>query len=155
MTTEIDPVSPGGGVPTGTAMFELLTKKKKRTVNKTLGLVSVDGGGGTMTLKPKKVLARRSRSFTAATRTSRRARWPRRAFTFAHEQLPPRSLEPVLSQLLVQVLVRKSSPALTWYLELSHTTTDAFDGGRGCRHSGRLCSPSQGESSWTNPLNCG
>ena len=31
LTAEIEPTSPGGGVPTGTVTFELLTKKKKKT----------------------------------------------------------------------------------------------------------------------------
>ena len=58
LTAEIEPVSPGGGVPAGTVIFELVTKKKKKTVTKTLGVASVDGGAGTLTLKPKKVLGK-------------------------------------------------------------------------------------------------
>src|SRR5208337_2023748 len=38
--------------------------------------------------------------------------------TFAHEQLPLRSLKPVQSQLLVQVLISESLPSLTLLLEL-------------------------------------
>ena len=58
LTAEIEPISPGGGVPTGTVIFELLTKKKKKTVTKTLGTAVVNNGAGTVTLKPNKVLGK-------------------------------------------------------------------------------------------------
>ena len=58
LTAEIEPISPGGGVPTGTVIFELLTKKKKKTVTKTLGTAMVNDGVATATLKPKKVLGK-------------------------------------------------------------------------------------------------
>ena len=58
LTAQIEPRSPGGGVPTGTATFELLTKKKKHKIKtKILGIAVVDGAGtGTLTFKPKRVL---------------------------------------------------------------------------------------------------
>ena len=58
LTAQIEPISPGGGVPTGTVIFELLTKKKKKTVTKTLGTAAVADGAGTLTLKPTKVLGK-------------------------------------------------------------------------------------------------
>ena len=58
LRAEIEPVSPGGGVPAGTVIFELLTKKKKKTVTKTLGTAAVNAGAGTLTLKPTKVLGK-------------------------------------------------------------------------------------------------
>ena len=58
LTAKIEPVSPGGGLPTGTVIFEMVTKKKKKTVTKTLGVASVNAGAGTLTLKPKKVLGK-------------------------------------------------------------------------------------------------
>ncbi len=58
LTAEIEPISPGGGVPTGTVIFELLTKKKKKTITKTLGTAAVNNGAGTVTLKPKLVLGK-------------------------------------------------------------------------------------------------
>ena len=58
LTAKIEPVSPGGGLPTGTVIFEVVTKKKKKTVTKTLGVARVDGGAGTSTLKPTKVLGK-------------------------------------------------------------------------------------------------
>jgi hypothetical protein len=58
LTAQIEPISPGGGVPTWTVIFELLTKKKKKTVTKTLGTAVVSDGAGTLTLKPTKVLGK-------------------------------------------------------------------------------------------------
>ena len=58
LTAQIEPISPGGGVPTGTVVFELLTKKKKKTVTKILGTATVNGGAGMLTLKPTKVLGK-------------------------------------------------------------------------------------------------
>ena len=46
LTAQIEPISPGGGAPTGTVVFELLTKKKKKTVTKTLGTAAVNDGAG-------------------------------------------------------------------------------------------------------------
>jgi hypothetical protein len=58
LTAKIEPISPGGGIPTGTVIFELLTKKKKKTLTKTLGTAAVNDGAGTLTLKPAKVLGK-------------------------------------------------------------------------------------------------
>ena len=58
LTARIEPISPCGGKPTGTVIFELLTKKKKKTVTKTLGTAAVNDGAGTLTLKPTKVLGK-------------------------------------------------------------------------------------------------
>ena len=56
LTAEIDPMAPGGGVPTGMATFELLTKKKKQTKTTVLGTAAVVGGDATMKFTPKRVL---------------------------------------------------------------------------------------------------
>ena len=37
LTAQIEPLSPGGGVPTGDVTFELVTKAKKKVKVKTLG----------------------------------------------------------------------------------------------------------------------
>ena len=58
LTAEIQPTSPGGGVPTGMVSFELLTKKRKKIQTKDLGTASVSGGEATLTVKPKKVLGK-------------------------------------------------------------------------------------------------
>ena len=58
LTAQIEPISPGAGAPTGTVIFELITKKKKKTVTKTLGTAAVNDGAGTLTLKPTKVLGK-------------------------------------------------------------------------------------------------
>ena len=56
LTAQINPISPGGGVPTGSVTFEILTKKKKKTQTKILGTASLSGGKATLTLKAKSVL---------------------------------------------------------------------------------------------------
>jgi predicted outer membrane repeat protein len=56
LTADIDPTAPGGGVPTGTVTFELLTKKGKKTKTTVLGRAAVVGGDATMTFTPKRVL---------------------------------------------------------------------------------------------------
>jgi hypothetical protein len=56
LKAEIEPLSPGGGLPTGTVTFELTKKHRKKLKVKTLGTVSVNGGAATLTLKPPKVL---------------------------------------------------------------------------------------------------
>ena len=58
LTAEIEPIAPGGGMPTGTVIFELFTKKKKKTVTKSLGTAVVNHGVGVVTLKPNKVLGK-------------------------------------------------------------------------------------------------
>ncbi len=54
LTAEIEPLAPGGGVPTGTVAFELMTKKGKSI--QTLGTVSLTGGKGTLPVKASSVL---------------------------------------------------------------------------------------------------
>ncbi len=56
LTAEIQPVAPGGGVPTGQVTFELVKKHGKKTQVKTLGTAAVSGGAATLTLKPNAVL---------------------------------------------------------------------------------------------------
>ena len=56
LKAEIEPISPGGGLPTGLATFELTRKARKKLHVKTLGTISVNGGIATLTLKPKQVL---------------------------------------------------------------------------------------------------
>ncbi len=60
LTVEVQPIAPGAGVPTGTATFEVQVKvrlkKKKELVEKPLGTVSLNGGSGTLSVKPKSVL---------------------------------------------------------------------------------------------------
>ena len=68
----IEPLAPGGGVPTGTVTFELKQKKKV----KVLGTAPLVGGEATLAVKPKGCSRSRSRSSTAATPTSGRARRP-------------------------------------------------------------------------------
>jgi Bacterial Ig-like domain (group 3) len=58
LKAEIEPVSPGGGVPTGMVTFELLTKKKKKIKTKVLGLAAASGGAATIAFKPKLVLGK-------------------------------------------------------------------------------------------------
>jgi hypothetical protein len=49
-------VAPGSGVPTGTVIFELATKKKKKITEKVLGTVALGGGSATLSVKPRSVL---------------------------------------------------------------------------------------------------
>ena len=56
LKAEIEPLSPGGGLPTGTVVFELTKKHRKKLKVKTLGTTAVNGGAATLTLKPQKVL---------------------------------------------------------------------------------------------------
>jgi hypothetical protein len=60
LTAEIEPVSPGAGVPTGMVTFELVTTKKQKhktkIKTKVLGSAVVGGGEATLNLKPKVVL---------------------------------------------------------------------------------------------------
>jgi Bacterial Ig-like domain (group 3) len=58
LTAEINPISPGGGVPGGVVTFELLTKKKKKIKTKVLGSAIAGDGAATMAFKPKKVLGK-------------------------------------------------------------------------------------------------
>jgi large repetitive protein len=56
LTAEIQPQSPGGGTPTGTVAFELVTKKKKKTKTKVLGTAPLSDGQATLSFKSKRVL---------------------------------------------------------------------------------------------------
>ena len=56
LKAEIEPISPGGGLPTGLVTFELTKKARKKLKVKTLGTISVNGGAATLTLRPKQVL---------------------------------------------------------------------------------------------------
>ncbi len=56
LTAQIKPSAPGGGVPTGSVTFEIITKKKKKTQTKVLGTAALDGGNATLALKAKSVL---------------------------------------------------------------------------------------------------
>ncbi len=56
LEAEIEPVVPGGGVPTGTVTFEIVKTVKKKRKTTTLGTAAVSGGAATLTLKAKRVL---------------------------------------------------------------------------------------------------
>ncbi len=56
LTAEIQPVAPGGGVPTGQVTFEFVKKHGKKVTVKTLGTAELSGGEATLTLKPNQVL---------------------------------------------------------------------------------------------------
>ncbi|MFI5460158.1 MAG: beta strand repeat-containing protein, partial [Isosphaerales bacterium] len=56
LTAEIEPVAPGGGVPTGQVIFEFVKKHRKKVTVKTLGTAELSGGEATLTFKPNQVL---------------------------------------------------------------------------------------------------
>ena len=57
LTAEIEPVSPGGGIPNGGVVtFEYLKKHRKKVKVKTVGTAAVINGDATLTVKPNKVL---------------------------------------------------------------------------------------------------
>ena len=56
LTAEVEPVAPGGGVPTGTVTFEFVKKHGKKVKVTTLGTAALSGGEATLTFKPNKVL---------------------------------------------------------------------------------------------------
>ena len=56
LRAEVEPLFPGGGVPTGNVTFEMVTRTKKNTKPTTLGTISLSGGEATLTLKAKTVL---------------------------------------------------------------------------------------------------
>ncbi len=58
LTAEIEPISPGGGLPAGVVTFELLTKKKKKIKTKIIGTTAANRGAATLTVKPKLVLSK-------------------------------------------------------------------------------------------------
>jgi hypothetical protein len=55
LTAEIQPLAPGGGVPTGEVTFELVTTTKKKVKVTTLGTAAVSRGEATLTLKASKL----------------------------------------------------------------------------------------------------
>ena len=56
LTAEIEPVAPGGGVPTGQVTFEFAMKHRKKVKVTTLGTAALSGGEATLTFKPNQVL---------------------------------------------------------------------------------------------------
>ena len=56
LKAEIEPVTPGGSLPTGEMTFELVKISKKKTKVTTLGTVSVSGGDAILTVKAKQVV---------------------------------------------------------------------------------------------------
>jgi Bacterial Ig-like domain (group 3)/Right handed beta helix region len=56
LTAAIEPSAPGGSAPTGTVAFELVTKKRKKTITKLLGTVRLSGGDALLTVPAKSVL---------------------------------------------------------------------------------------------------
>ncbi len=56
LEANVQPISPGSGVPTGTVTFEVQVKSKKKADEKVLGIATLRGGSATLTLKPSKVL---------------------------------------------------------------------------------------------------
>ena len=56
LTAAIEPVAPGGGVPTGQVTFEFVKKHRKKVKVKTLGTAELSGGAATLTFKPNQVL---------------------------------------------------------------------------------------------------
>jgi predicted outer membrane repeat protein len=56
LKVKIQPVVPGGGVPTGMVTFELALKKKKKTAQQVLGTVALTGGTAALPVSPKSVL---------------------------------------------------------------------------------------------------
>jgi hypothetical protein len=56
LTAEIEPMAPGGGVPTGQVTIEFVTKHRKKVTVKTLGTAELRSGEATLTVKPGQVL---------------------------------------------------------------------------------------------------
>ena len=56
LTAAIQPVAPGGGVPTGQVTFEFLTKRGKKLKVTPLGTAALNGGAATLTFRPNQVL---------------------------------------------------------------------------------------------------
>ena len=56
LTATIEPVAPGGGVPTGQVTFEFVKKHGKKVKVTTLGTAALNGGEATLTFKPNQVL---------------------------------------------------------------------------------------------------
>jgi hypothetical protein len=58
LTATVKPQHPGGGTPTGTALFEIITKTKKRTTLEVLGRTTLRGGHATLSLKATLVVGK-------------------------------------------------------------------------------------------------
>jgi hypothetical protein len=56
MNAEVEPVAPGGGVPTGVVTFQFLVKRRKKVLVKTLSSAVVSGGSATLTFKPQALI---------------------------------------------------------------------------------------------------
>jgi hypothetical protein len=56
LKAEIQPVAPGGGIPTGVVRFASLMKLGKKTKTNLLGTAALNHGQAMLTLKPKQVL---------------------------------------------------------------------------------------------------
>ena len=56
LKAEIEPLSPGGGVPTGEVTFEMAKMTRKKTKTTTLGTMALSGGDATLTVKANTVL---------------------------------------------------------------------------------------------------
>ena len=56
LKAEIEPVAPGGGIPTGVVRFAFLVKHRKKTKTNLLGTAALNHGQAMLTLKPKQVL---------------------------------------------------------------------------------------------------
>ena len=56
LTATIQPVAPGGGVPTGSVTFEFIKKQGKKVKVTNLGTAALSDGAATLTFKPTKVL---------------------------------------------------------------------------------------------------
>jgi hypothetical protein len=56
LTAAIEPVAPGGGVPTGTVTFEFVKKQGKKFKVTILGTAALSGGAATLAFKPNNVL---------------------------------------------------------------------------------------------------
>jgi hypothetical protein len=57
LTVDVEPVSPGGGVPSGDVIFEVLSRKKKKTTTKVLGTAALNRGAAVLAFKSKLVLS--------------------------------------------------------------------------------------------------
>ena len=55
VTAEIDPMAPGGGVPTGVVTFEIQVKRRRKITMKALGTTALNGGQATLTFKRQKL----------------------------------------------------------------------------------------------------
>ncbi len=56
LTAAIEPVAPGGGVPTGAVTFEFIKKQGRKVKVTRLGTAALSGGAATLTFRPNQVL---------------------------------------------------------------------------------------------------